>query len=309
VRRRLALGAVVVAAVVGVLVWGMFPGSGSHPGSNLAGSAHSTSPDVTVSPDGTASASPSTSPQQTPYVQAPAVPDVTKMHLKFNATFTGSALNHSVWNTCFPWISDQANGCTNYGDGEAEWYLPSQVRVSNGALHLVAEPIATPGRTQAGASETFNCRSGMVTSYPSFSFQYGYIQVVAQASAGPDLWSALWLAASNLKWPPEIDMIENWAPPSNSAGMYFHPVGAEPDAMHLPPPDVLTSGWHVYSLEWTPSELIWFLDGQEYMAVHQYIPQQPMYFLANLARYTNKGADNAPCNGVLNIQSVKVWQS
>src|SRR5215469_3028927 len=164
VKGRLALGAVVIAAVVGVLAWGLFPGSASHAGRNSANRGPASSQAVTASPTGSPSALPlASSPQgQTPYVQPPTVPDVTKMRLVFNASFTGSALNPSVWDTCFPWISNQASGCTNYGDGEAEWYLPSQVRVSGGALHLVAEPIATPGQTQAGGSQNYNCRSGMV---------------------------------------------------------------------------------------------------------------------------------------------------
>lgn len=306
-RGRLVLAALAVVAVAAVLAWGLYPSQGNSSVSTISGSPPSR-PSATPSA-GTPNSTPSASVPAEPYTAAPATPDVGNMRLVFNATFDGSGLSRSVWDTCFPWIKDQASGCTNFGDGEADWYLPSQVQVSGGELHLVAEPVATQGFNQAGGSETYNCRSGMVTTYPGFSFQYGYIQVVAQASGGMNLWSALWLAAANLKWPPEIDLIENWAPPSDSAGIFFHPVGADPVAMHLPPPDVLTSGWHVYSVDWTPSEITWFVDGQEFLSVQQNVPQQPMYFLANLARYTNKGANDAPCSGTLNIQSVKIWQS
>jgi beta-glucanase (GH16 family) len=305
VRGRLVLAALAVVTVAAVLAWGLYPSQGNSPASKIADS-RPPSP-TAVSSAATPNSTPSTSAVAAPYAAAPAIPDVSKMRLVFNATFDGSGLNRSIWDTCFPWFADQAAGCTNFGDQEADWYLPSQVQVSGGELHLIAQPLATPGFNQSGSSETYNCRSGMVTTYPGFSFQYGYIQIVAQAAGGQDLWSAFWLAATDLKWPPEIDVIENWAPPLDTANMFFHPIGANVVGMHVPSPDVLPSGWHVYSLNWTPSGITWFLDGREFFAVQQNIPAQPMYFLANLARYT-VGADDAPCNGTLNIQSVKVWQ-
>jgi beta-glucanase (GH16 family) len=229
------------------------------------------------------------------------------MRLILNATFDGSALNGSIWATCFPWFRNQAAGCTNYKDTEYDWYVPSQVAVSGGALHLIAQPIATTGFTQTGAKKVYYCRSGMISSYPSLNFEYGYVEVVAQLSDGENMWNALWLSASNLKWPPEIDMVESLGPPFGGASMTFHAVGGGGALLHLPRPNVLPSGWHVFSVNWTPSSVTWFIDGRLYMTTRQNVPHQPMYFMANLARYT-KFVTTPACSGTMSIRSVRVWQ-
>ena len=81
----------------------------------------------------------SVSASPTPSGSVPEVPDVAGViHPKgapeFDASFTGSRLNTSVWSTCYPWIHD-GGGCTNFGNAktEHEWYLPSQDRVYGGS--------------------------------------------------------------------------------------------------------------------------------------------------------------------------------
>jgi hypothetical protein len=89
--------------------------------------------------------------------------------LTFDSAFSGSQLDPSVWGTCYPWWP--SGGCTNFGnthDRELEWYKASQDQVSDGALHLVAQREPTLGLSKSGAPKEYACRSGMVTTYPSF---------------------------------------------------------------------------------------------------------------------------------------------
>ena len=222
--------------------------------------------------------------------------------LSFDAAFTGSRLNTSVWGTCYPW--EAQDGCANYGNSnlEYQWYMPSQDQVKSGALHIVAQQAPTAGLTQNGSPESYSFRSGMVTTYPSYRFQYGYLQVVARVPTAKGLWSALWLAAANEQWPPEIDILEHWdAQPE--FWQYYHPADAprereEESAQNL-------SGWHTFGVYWGQSEVIWFLDGRPVMTTSRNVPQQPMYFIANVAvdGKTMTGMDSS-----MLIQSVKVWQ-
>jgi beta-glucanase (GH16 family) len=224
----------------------------------------------------------------------------------FASNFSGKSLNTSIWATCYPWMN-VATGCTNFGNlDEQEWYLPSQDQVSGGILHLVAQPIATKGTNAAGQPETYRCRSGMVTTLPGFSFEYGVVQVVAQIPSTAGLWPALWLLASDEVWPPEIDMLEQWGPPDPGLSETFHPddydvVSADPTTGNL------AIGWHTFTLQWTPTSLTWWIDGKEDLTTSSDIPAQEMYFIADLADYTLLGSN--PCNGSLLIQSVKIWQA
>jgi beta-glucanase (GH16 family) len=223
--------------------------------------------------------------------------------LEFDASFPGSRLNTSLWSTCYPWM-DRRSGCTNFGNPEYQWYLPSQDRVSGGVLRLVAKRSPTAGRTRHGAAAEYGCRSGMITTYPSLRFKYGYIQVVARIPASPGLWPALWLAAANFRWPPEIDMMEKWGT-TDDFSVFFHPAGTD----HVPAMrSRLSPGWHAFSLSWTKSHLAWYVDGRKILTVRQRIPHQRMYFIADLAE-AEYPKTTAECSGTMLIRSVKVWKN
>jgi beta-glucanase (GH16 family) len=221
---------------------------------------------------------------------------------EFSATFTGSRLNTSIWATCYPTM-DLRTGCRNFGNPEYEWYLPSQDRVYGGVLHLIARRTPTAGKTPNGSPEQYACRSGMVTTYPRLRFMYGYLQVVARIPAASGLWPALWLAAADLKWPPEMDMLESWGP-TPWAAAFFHPVGARPIERRISPK--LAAGWHTFALSWTRRTLRWLVDGKVILTVRQRIPHQRMYFIANLAEF--RQASPGRCDGSLLIRSVKLWK-
>jgi beta-glucanase (GH16 family) len=294
---RIAGALVTLGVVAGFVLWGLRPAA-------PARTAHPGVPSGSGWPAAPASSSAS------PPVSAPSSlppPDVTSAgwRLAFDARFPGSRLDTSVWGTCYPWAGT-ASGCTNFGSPEHEWYLPSQDQVSGGVLHLVAQRVPTQGRAANGSPEEYACRSGMVTTYPSFRFEYGYVQVVARIPSGAGLWPALWLAAANLKWPPEIDILEHWGPPKERTGVYFHPRGAGEAEAHPATAD-LSAGWHTFSVNWTPSSVTWFIDGHAALAVGQHVPHQPMYFIANVADYWLPPSGGG-CDGALLIRSVKVWQ-
>jgi beta-glucanase (GH16 family) len=232
-----------------------------------------------------------------------AVPKPPKGKPAFNAGFGGSKLNTKVWDTCYPFMTNYKGGCTNFGNHqEAEWYLPSQVKVSGGVVHLVAQRERTVGRTSTGKRKVYDCRSGMITSYPGFKFEYGFVQVVANISHGNGLWPALWLAAANGKFPPEIDMVESWGVHVETAS-FFHPVTGKTSRARYSPG--LTRGWQTYSLSWTSSTLKYWVGKKLVMTITKDVPQQAMYFVADLAEYLP--AKRGYCSGQTEIKSVKIW--
>lgn len=224
--------------------------------------------------------------------------------VKFDATFEGSQLDTSIWATCYKYASP--SGCTNYGntsDPEKEWYQASQDQVSGGELHLVAQQEPTSGYSKSGAPEEYACRSGLVTSLPGFNFEYGYIQVTAEIPFGTGLWPALWLGATDQKWPPEIDILEHWgSEPYGKA--YLHPLSGIRQGGPVTESG-LGAGWHTFGLYWTPTHLAWYYDGNQVLATSVGVPQQDMYLIMNVA---DDAGGPGTCSGSMNIQSVKVWQ-
>lgn len=232
---------------------------------------------------------------------------------EFDASFTGSRLDTSVWDTCYPWL-DQS-GCTNFGNrhSELEWYVPSQDQVYGGLLHLAAKREPTAGKTRSGARDVYACRSGMVTSDRSFRFEYGYLQVVAKIPPTAGLWTGLWLDPANFGWPPEMDILEAWGGAFPLAGSYYHyrtKAGLRENKALISPP-AKAFGWHTFALSWTRTQMTWFMDGKAELTVRQHIPHQKMFFIANLAESVSRYQRNVAlgdCDGALLIRSVKVWK-
>jgi beta-glucanase (GH16 family) len=224
--------------------------------------------------------------------------------LAFDPGFSGSQLDTGTWSTCYDWASNPAAGCTNNPAAEKEWYIPSQVSVSGGTLNLVAHQEATAGLSSTGAAKEYTCRSGMVSSKPGFNFTYGLVQVTAKLPYGPGLWPALWLAATNDQWPPELDIMEHWYSQPQMK-VYDHTVGKKYLGGPVPTPANLSAGFHTYSLLWTKDRVTWYLDGVQVYTTTSYVPQQAMYFIANVA---DDSTASGACDGTMQIQSVKVWQ-
>jgi beta-glucanase (GH16 family) len=222
--------------------------------------------------------------------------------LTFNAGFTGSKLDTSVWGTCYPWQSQ--SGCANFGNSslEYEWYSASQDQVSNGALHIVAQAEPTQGRSSGGGPEEYPYRSGLVTTFPGYKFQYGYLQVEARVPNALGTWSALWLAAANEQWPPEIDILEHWGT-QDKYYEYYHPADA-PRENGVATLGNLSTSYHTYGVYWSKSEVVWYIDGRQVFETGRNVPQQPMYFLANVAVDVHVQSLNTS----MDIKSVSVWQ-
>ncbi len=239
-------------------------------------------------------------------------PSLAKPRLVFESDFLGTMLNPKVWDTCYPWVKS-GSGCTNFGNLEYEWYLPSQVRLSDGVLNLVAQPLPTQGKASNGAPKTYVCRSGMVTTYPGLRFQYGLLRVVARLPSTRGLWSGVWLGATTFQWPPEIDLIEYWGTKTNGVGVpgvFFHPYGG-PRLAAEPAVGNLSVGWHTFALDWTPTQLTWSIDGRVVLSTNQHVPQQPMFLVVDLAYSSGNLAlmkSGAGCHGTLYVKSVKLWQ-
>ena len=222
--------------------------------------------------------------------------------LTFNAGFTGSKLDSSVWGTCYPWQSQ--SGCANFGNSDLEyqWYASSQDQVSNGALHIVAQKAPTAGHDSGGGPEEYSYRSGLVTTFPGYKFQYGYLQVVARIPDATGTWSALWLAAANEQWPPEIDILEHWGTDTKYFE-YYHPSGAPRENSDQVLGN-LSGSWHTYGVYWSQSKVVWYIDGHQVFETGRNVPQQPMYFLANVAIDVQVPSLDTS----MDIKSVSVWQ-
>jgi beta-glucanase (GH16 family) len=231
--------------------------------------------------------------------------------MAFNDEFNGTLLDRAKWQTTYP-----GGGRTN--NDEMEWYVDDDTHhvVANGTLKLVA----TTGSTQSG----FSYSSGMITSYSSFNQMYGYFEARMKIPRGQGFWPAFWLLPSPNNWPPEIDVMENvGATPgtvvfTNHWGSNFPRPGgshAGQNGGSYAGSD-LSTDFHTYGVQWTPTAVIWYVDGVERQRVTSYIPTAGngftgMWVLANLAvggGFTGPPNGSTPFPSNLEIDYIRVFK-
>jgi uncharacterized repeat protein (TIGR01451 family) len=229
--------------------------------------------------------------------------------LIFDDEFDGSTLNTAVWDTCIPWWDP--NNCTIEDNSELELYLPENAYLDgNGHLMLKAEKKHLGGR---------NYVSGMVDSYNSFSFQYGYAEARLKVPAGNGFWPAFWMLPPNDgPWPiDEIDIMENLGYDPTTAFFSYHwPADGSTQLVqhHITGPD-FSADWHTFAVDWEPSAIIWYVDGVERARYTEAsnITSKPMFVILQLAiggvdSWPGPPDDTTPFPSYFQVDYVRVWQ-
>lgn len=279
-RRRLlvpaGLAMVALFSVIGFVVARPFghltaPSAGTRPESGTAAVA------VGIYPHG-ALARPASGPIVAPLAR-PAPPVV---HYRFADGFSGPAgagPNYGMARRY--WLSDPCwtNGC-GYPPAPTRYALADAQLDGHGHLVLTARDGAT------GSCGPIACRytSARLTMLdwpapadgrPTFSEEYGTFSARIKIPVATDVFPAFFLVGSDLSaagWPPagEIDVLDGVG--ASDVGeqqaqfgtdSYVVPFGG---GFVLPPGESL-SGWHVYSVTWSRSGIVWSVDGRQTLSM------------------------------------------
>ena len=217
------------------------------------------------------------------------VNQTSEWRLVFRDEFDGDTLNSDRWVPCYWWDD---GGCTNEGNNERQWYLPENILVYDGMLHLRAREEAVRGSNGVDYPYT----SGMVTTGsrvydpsapPKFSFRYGFAEIRAKLPAGRGLWPAFWLMPDNQTSKPEIDVMEFLGHDPSTIRMTMHYLDEAEERQRVTEALIgidFSEDWHIFAIDWTPEAVIWYVDGIERFRYDgPYVPDVNMYLLLNLA--------------------------
>lgn len=186
-------------------------------------------------------------------------------------------------------------GGGGWGNQELQYYTDRRtenVRVEDG--HLVIEAIYE----EFGGNDY---TSGRIRTLGRGDWLYGRVEVRAQLPAGLGTWPAIWMLASdsdhgNGGWPDtgEIDIMEavGYDPGHTHSAVHTdalnHTLGNNPSGTM----DVPTSAteFHVYALEWTPTRITTFVDGEQNLVYNRngatwerWPFDRPFHLILNLA--------------------------
>ena len=141
----------------------------------------------------------------------------------------------------------------------------------------------------------FDFVSGRLDTRDKVTFTYGTAAARIKLTAGTGLWPAFWALGAD-RWPDtgEIDIMENVGDPSwvNSALHGPGYSGDTPLVRRRPfPAGQDSTGWHVYSVTWTPDTIRFAVDDEVYYEVTKAMVEahgrwafdNPKHLIVNLA--------------------------
>ncbi|HZL21474.1 MAG TPA: glycoside hydrolase family 16 protein, partial [Polyangia bacterium] len=189
---------------------------------------------------------------------------------EFNGS-DGSAVDSTKW------VYDTGGG--GWGNSELEYYTSGTANAVQQSGNLVITA------TTAGAS-SYTCSypsngpchytSARLKTLGKFSQQYGRFEARIQIPEGQGIWPAFWMMGDNINtasWPScgEIDVMENIGkePTINHGSMHMPGSGSTSDdqltGMYtLPGGAKLGDAFHTYAIEWTSSQVAFYVDDMLY---------------------------------------------
>lgn len=211
-------------------------------------------------------------------------------------------------------------GAGGWGNNELQNYTNSRENsyVSNGTLKIHAKKSATGVWSSAR----------MVTSGKA-AWKYGRFEIRAKLPTGKGTWPAIWMMPQKSVyggWPNsgEIDIMEHVGYDLGTVHgtihteAYNHKIGTQRGGS-IYVGDAHTE-FHVYSIEWTPDEIKWFVDGEEYysfrnpnLTYKEWPFDQPFFLIMNIAIGGDwggaQGIDENLTEAVMEVDYVRVIQS
>lgn len=224
------------------------------------------------------------------------------------------------------WSYDVGDGCPDlcgWGNNELQYYTEDRLknaRVENGNLIIEAHKEDFKSR---------NYTSARLLTRDRDAWKYGRFEIKAKLPSGNGTWPAIWMLPENWEyggWPEsgEIDIMEHvgheperiYATVHTEA--YNHVQGTQ-DTDTLKVPDA-EQNFHVYTLEWTPQSISWYVDGEQYShfenenATYKEWPfDRPFHLILNIAVGGNwggsQGVDDSIWPQQMVIDYVRVYQN
>ncbi len=206
-----------------------------------------------------------------------------------------------------------------YGPGDPGFGFDSdfmgdlrQVSVANGLCSITAVRKTTPsGRMYASAA---------MATYGTFAQRYGTFEARIRYPKGAGVWPAFWLLPEGtVATPPEVDVFEalpgpGLAPVNGSSGTDVaiatnHYAGGSPQYAAWNAGADLTTDFHVWRLDWTPTALVVKVDSTEIATLTGHVPTTAMYPIINLAiGATGYRADGTtPSSLTLDVDYLRVY--
>jgi beta-glucanase (GH16 family) len=208
--------------------------------------------------------------------------------------FSGTGLDRAKWNVVITgqWVNNEQQA---YVDA------PEVIRIVHGAEAegaangaLVLQAVSQPGFVTPN-NRRFDFISGRIDTRGKFESASGTWAARIKLPAGAGLWPAFWALGSG-RWPDtgEVDIMENVGAADWISAALHGPgySGNTPLVKRTTlPAGRDATAWHIYSVDWSPEQFLFKVDGETYYEVARpliekygrYAYDNPKFVILNLA--------------------------
>ena len=226
--------------------------------------------------------------------------------LVWSDEFDGEELDKTKWSCQIG--TGTSEGLTDWGNQELEYYTDKEqnVRVENGELIITA----IEEEERVGGKLFTSARIRTITDEDEvlFSTKYGRVEARMKLPEGEGLWPAFWMLPVDdsiyNEWASsgEIDIMEARGRVPDRVEGTIHYGQNWPNNVYKGQEFVLPEGtditeYHLYSLEWEPGELRWYVDDECYHSTEQWFSKGP----ASATDYTYPAPFDVPFYILLNL--------
>ena len=221
--------------------------------------------------------------------------------LMFSDEFDGTALDRKRWADQSSAEPDMGHG--NPGNQQLEWNQAANCTVRNDELVMTAkrEQFTAPSGNRYGWT------SCLITSTPSYAFQYGYIEERSILPGERGFWPAFWTwQAKDVDTHTETDVYEFYS--DNHRRLYTTQYSGGQGRCDLTPSFDPTQGWHTYGVAIQPSGTTWFFDGREVCRTDA-TSEGLTTIISNLAVYAKIPPEAGTTSATKRVDYIRAWRS
>ena len=200
-----------------------------------------------------------------------------KWNLVWSDEFNGNSLDANKWS--YQYGNGADYGAVDWGNNEKEYYTDKNTKVEDGNLVIEARKEDNPD--QFGGKKYSSAR---IRTLGKYSKTYGKIEAAITMPKGQGLWPAFWMLPDDNdvygKWASggEIDIMEAKGGHPNNVWGTIHfgkewPNNTSSGSHYTFPEGKDISGEHIYSMEWDPGEIRWYVDGELYYTANNWFSQ------------------------------------
>lgn len=218
----------------------------------------------------------------------------------FSDEFEGSTLDRGRWADFSTAEPDAGRG--NPGNQQLEWNQAANCRVGNHELVMTARRQAV--RSPSGTA--YEWTSCLITSVPSYRFQYGYIEERSIMPAARGFWPAFWTwQARGVEKHTETDVYEYYS--DNRRRLYGTQYSGARARCDIKPEFDPSGGWHTYGVAIEPTGTTWYVDGMQ-VCSSPVTSDGETNIISNLAVYSKIPPTADTTSASKHVDYIRAWQ-